>query len=195
MCHESACHDMKTLCVCLILLGAGNGCSQKEMTPKRFMELVATAGDTDPLCPELASLPFWGEAMCSTTMKYQDGRVFTEDCVQTAKTIGGKYVVFSMDSQYYKHTMHTIVGYDEKALAIRQWGLFGDTLTEGTIVFDPEKKVVASAAAYGDGFTEISAGSCSEAEQSDHTLVYKDGVLFMTRDVKTRPIGTTTSAK
>ena len=160
------------------------------MTPKRFKELVATAGDTDALRPELATLPFWRSAKCSITMRYQDGKVSKEDCTQTAKTIAGKYIVFSMDSQYYKQTMHAIAGFDEKASAVRQWGLFGDTLTEATMIFDPETKVSASTSRYGDGFMEISAGSCSDREMTDHSVVYKDGVLFMTRDAKTRPIVT-----
>ena len=150
------------------------------------------AGDTNALRPELASLPFWKNATVSITMKYQDGKVFKEDCIQTAKTVAGKYIVFSTKSQYYKQTMHAIAEYDEKALAIRHWGLFGETLTKATMIFDPEKKLSASTARYGEGFEEISVGSCSEAEMSDHTLVYKDGILFMTRDAKTRPVPTGT---
>jgi len=105
-------------------------------TPEQFKKLVADPGDTNILRPELASLPFWRDAKCSVTLKYQDGKVFKEECAQTAKTVGGRYIVFSTDSQYYKQTMHAIVGYDEKALAIKQWGLFGDTLTEETMIFD-----------------------------------------------------------
>jgi hypothetical protein len=180
---------MKALCLSLVLVIAGNAWSQEEMTPKRFRELVATAGDTNALRPELASLPFWRDAKCSITMKYQDGKVFREECTQIAKTVAGKYIVFSMDSQYYKQTMHAIAGYDDKASAVRQWGLFGDTLTEATMIFDPKSKVSASTSRYGDGFMEISAGSCSGTEMTDHTVVYKDGVLFMTRDAKTWPTG------
>jgi len=186
---------MKTVCIWLVLLTAGSALSAEEMTPKRFRELVATAGDTNALCPELASLPFWRNAKCSITMKYQDGKVFKEECIQTAKTIGGRYIVFSVESQFYKQTMHAIAGYDEKASAVRQWGLFGDTLTQATVVFDPEKKLSASTSKYGDGFEEISIGSCSDAEMSDHTLVYKDGILFMTRDAKTRPVGAGTKVE
>ena len=158
------------------------------MTPTRFGEIVATVGDANALRPELAVLPFWRDAKCTISLKFQDGKVFQEDCTQTAKTIAGKYIVFSMDSKYYKQTLHSIVGYDEKASAIRQWGLFGDTLIEATIVFDPVTRVSASTSHYGDGFMEISAGSCSGTEMTDHTVVYKDGVFFMTRDAKTMPI-------
>jgi len=158
------------------------------MTPDLFKKLVATPGDTNVLTPQLASVPFWRKAKCSVTLKYQDGKVFKEEGEQTAKTIGGKYIVFSMDSQYYKQTMHAIAGYDEKASAFRQWGLFGDALTEATMIFDSEKKISASTSTYAGGFMEISVGSFSEKEMSDRTLVYKDGVLFLTREVRTWPI-------
>jgi len=179
--------NMKALFFYLALLVAGNAWSQ-EMTPKLFKELVGTVGDNNALRPELAVLPFWREAKCTTTMKYQDGKVFTEDTIQTAKTIAGKFIVFSMYSQYYKQMVYAVAGFDEKASAIRQWGLFGDTLTESTMIFDPDTKASASTARYGDGFLEISAGSCSETEQTDYTVVYKNGVLFMTRHAKTQPI-------
>jgi len=158
------------------------------MTPEHFKRLVAAPGDTNALRPELASLPFWRESRCSVTMRYQDGKVFREECVQTAKTVAGRYIVFSMESQYYKQTMNAIAGYDDKALAVRLWGLYGDTMTEATMVFDQEKKTSASTSSYVGGFMEISVGSYSDTEMSEHTLVYKDGVLFMTRDVKTRPV-------
>jgi hypothetical protein len=178
---------MKPFYICLLLLLAGNALCREEMTPKRFRELVATAGDTNALRPELASLPIWRSSKCSIIMKYQDGKVFKEDCNQTAKTIGGKYIVFSTDSQYYKQTMHSMAGYDDKASAVRLWGLYGDIITEATMVFDPERKLSASTSRYGDGFMESSVGSCSATEMSEHTLVYKDGILVMTRDVTTRP--------
>ncbi len=180
--------------ICLVSLFAEVAWSQEPMTLEQFKKLVDTPGDTNALRPELASLPFWRNARCSISLKYQDGRVFKEECARTAKTVGGKYIVFSTDSQYYKQTMHAIAGYDENASANRQWGLFGDTLTEATMIFDPERKTSASTATYAGGFIEISVGSHSEKEMSDHTLVYKDGVLFMTRDVKTWPIVAPTKA-
>ena len=192
--HRSGC-CMKMLCICLIVLVSDSVWSQEAMTPKRFRELAESPADTETLCPELASIPFWKDATCSITMKYQDGKVFKEDCVQTARTVSGKYIVISMESKFYKATMHTIVGYDQKAQAIRQWGLFGDTLTEATLVVDSEKKVMASASTYGDGFMEISAGCWSDSEESDHALVYKDGVLFMTRDVTTKRVVASPTAR
>jgi len=84
--------------------------------------------------------------------------------------------------------MYSITGFDEKASAIRVWGLFGEMVTEGTIVVDREKKVIAMSSAYGEGFTEISVGTYSDNEATEHTLVYKGGVLFMTRDAKNQPV-------
>jgi len=182
-------------CICLVSLITGVAWSQEPMTSEQFRKLVDTPGDTNVLRPELASLPFWRNAKCSVTLKYQDGRVFKEECVQTAKTVGGRYIVFSTDSQYYKQPMHAIAGYDEKASAIRQWGLYGDSLTEATMIFDQEGRISASTATYAGGFMEISVGSHSEKEMSDHTLVYKDGVLFMTREVKTWPIAAPTKVE
>jgi len=57
---------------------------------------------TNALRPELASFPFWNAARCSTVIKLPDGQVFIEESVATAKTVGGKYVACSMDSQFSK---------------------------------------------------------------------------------------------
>ena len=179
---------MKVICTCLILFVAGNVWSQEAMTPKRFKELIATAGDTNALRAELASFPFWRTAACDLTMRWQDGRVFRETCPANARTIAGKYIVFSVASKYYQQTMYSIAGYDEKASAVRQWALSGDTVLESTMIFDSEKKVSASTSRYSPGFMEISAGTFSDKEMTDHTVVYKDGTLFMTRDSRTWPI-------
>ncbi len=158
------------------------------MTLERFKKIVAAPGDTNALRPELASLPFWRNAKCSFAVKYQDGRTFKEECDSRAKTVEGRYIVYSLDSQHYKQTMYAITGYDEKASTIRDWGLFGDTVTEATTVFDPARKVSAWTSNYGDGFMEISVKSYSNEGMTAHDLVYKDGILFMTRDVKLWPI-------
>jgi len=58
----------------------------------------------------------------------------------------------------------------------------------GTIVYDTAKKIFAATSSYGDGFTEIGVGSYSAMESSDRTLVYTNGVLFMTRETKSHPV-------
>jgi hypothetical protein len=190
--QKSKIKNQKCISACFLLLSllSGVAWSEESLTPAQFKKIVATPGDTKPLRPELAALPFWRNAICSVTLKYEEGRLVKEDCLQTAKTVAGKYIVFTTDSQLYKQPMHCIVGYDQRASAIKQWGLYKDTVTEATMVFDPEKKVTASTSAYGGGFMELSITSASDNEMSGHARVYKNGVLFLTREVKTRPIKT-----
>jgi len=67
-------------------------------------------------------------------------------------------------------------------------GRGGDILTEGTAVYDYAKKTYTITSSYGDGFKEITTGSYTDTEDSAKTVVHKDGVLFMTREVKTHPV-------
>jgi hypothetical protein len=156
------------------------------MTPELFKSIANAPGDTKPLAKELVDVPYWSEAVCSNYMKYQDGRVFTEQCSVAAKTVQGKYIVFTMDSQYYKQPMHGILSYDERAQSYKQWALFGTNLTEATVVIDFEKKISALTGNYEPGFMEISVGTFSDKESSEHAVAYKHGSLFMTRDSRTR---------
>ena len=162
---------------------------QELMTPERFREIVATPGDALPLSTNITvGIPVWTNAMASIVMKYQTGKVFTENIKVTAKTIGGKYVVFIAQSEFYKQPMNSIFTYDEKASALKTYGLYGELVTVATTVGDPRKKICAESSAYGDGFDEITVGSYSDAECSDRTLVYQNDVLFMTREVSTKPV-------
>jgi len=177
---------MKLLFFCVALLATGNAFGEEAMTVKRFKELVASPGDQQALRPELAAMPFWKKTITKLSTKYKDGKVFEEECAGTSKTVEGNYAVMSIDSKLYKQTMYTIVGYDEKALAVRQWGLFGDVLTQATVVFDPVNKVSASVGRYDGGFEEISAFAFSEKQISGRTVVSKDGAHFLTREAVTR---------
>ena len=111
--------------------------------------------------PAHLNVPFWSDSKILITAKYQNGNIAKEECATSTKTVEGRYIVSSIDSKFYKRTMYSITGFDEKASAIRVWGLFGEMVTEGTIVVDREKKVIAMSSAYGEGFTEISVGTCS----------------------------------
>ena len=175
-------------CLLFLCLLSSLAWSQEYLSPSEFKKIVATPGDAKPLRPELAALPFWRNAICSVRLKYEEGRLVEEDCPQTAKTVSGKYIVFTTESQLHKQPMHCIVGYDQRASAIKQWGLYKDTVTEATMIFDPEKRITASTSTYGGGYMEISVTSASDNEMSGHGLVYKNGVLFLTREVKTRPV-------
>ena len=179
---------MKTtlpLC-CSVCLIAGVVWGQDLMTLEKFNTLVATPGDTNALRPELALFPFWKTARCNTVIKLPDGQVFTEESAATAKTIGGKYVVCSMDSQFSKEPLRAVIGYDEKASAIKSWGIAGGSLAVGTIVFDPERRITAFSGIHGD-VMQISVGTYSDTEAFSRMLVYKNGVLSLTREVRLRP--------
>lgn len=171
-----------------MLIFAGNGLAQEVMTAQRFSEIVATAGDSTPLRPELAGLPVWKEATCSLVIKLQSGQVMKETCSLNTKTIAGKHIVTSLKFQTGQRTSHTIIGYDEKASALRQWELSEGGLVEGTLVFDPETKTCAVTSRAGDGFIAITTGISSATEMKDHTEVFKDGKLWMTQDATVRPV-------
>ena len=162
------------------------------MTPARFREIVGTPGDAVPLAPQLAAVPFWTNATVSNVMTYASGKVFQEEMAQTARTVGGKYVVFTVQSKFYNQQMNSVLAYDEKASVLKVYGLYGDghggdIVTEGTAVYNYAKKTYTITSSYGDGFKETTTGSYTDTEDSAKTMVFKDGVLFMTREVKTHP--------
>jgi hypothetical protein len=158
------------------------------ITVGEFTKIAAATGDDTPLSPQLAKAgPHWTNATVTIAMKYQDGKVYNEQVASTAKTVKGKYIVTIAESQYYHQKMTSISTFDEKASAFRTWGLFGDTVTEETTVYDFDKKIYATFSAYSDGFTELGVGSYSENAETSRTLVYKGGVLFCTRDVTVTP--------
>jgi len=167
--------------------------SQETMTPARFREIVGTPGDAVPLMPQLAAVPFWTNAVASNVMTYASGKVFPEELTQTARTVRGEYVVFTVQSKFYNQPMNSILAYDKKASALKVYGLYGDghaddIVTEGTAVYEFARKTYTITSSYGDGFKETTTGSYTDREDSAKTVVYKDGVLFMTRKVKTHPI-------
>ncbi|HZR21848.1 MAG TPA: hypothetical protein VFE51_31485, partial [Verrucomicrobiae bacterium] len=84
-----------------------------------------------------------------------------------------------MDSQYAKEPMRAVIVYDEKASAIKSWGISGGSLAVSTIVLYPGKRLTASSGAHGE-FIEISVGTYSETESFSRVSVYKNGVLSLT---------------
>jgi hypothetical protein len=161
--------------------------SQEQISAEKFNHIASAPGDNTPLSDKLAAFPFWTNSEVNVFLKYEDGRTFKEDDAQTAKTVNGKYIVFTTQSQFYNKPMNSIVMYDQKASAIKILAVYGDTVVEGTIVLDSQKKTYKTSSAYGDGFTEVGSGSYSDKESSERTLVYKNGTLFMTREVKSKP--------
>ena len=167
--------------------------SRETMTPARFREIVGTPGDAVTLMPQLAAVPFWTNAVASNVITYASGKVFREELTQTARAVRGEYVVFTVQSKFYNQPMNSILAYDEKASALKVYGLYGngpggDIVTEGMAVYDYARKTYTITSSYGDGFKETTTGSYTDTEDSAKTVVYKDGALLMTREVKTRPI-------
>jgi hypothetical protein len=154
-----------------------------------FTKIASSSGDDIPLLSQIAEAgPHWANATVAVAIKYQDGRVFNEKMASTSKTVIGKYIVTTAESQFYHQKMTAFSTFDEKASAYRTWGLIGNVVTEQTAVYDFDKKIYATSSSYGDGFIEVGVGSYSDAAESSKTLVYKNGVLFMTRDVRVTPI-------
>ena len=166
--------------------------SQEAMTPARFQEIASAQGDAEPLIAPLAAVPFWTNAVATNVMTYASGKIFTEMATGTAHTVRGRYVVFKFYSQYYKQTMNGILGYDAKASTLKTYGLYadgqgGDMVTEGIVHYDLKHKTYTITSAYGD-FKETTTGSYTDTEDVAKTVVYKNGTLFMTRTVITRPV-------
>jgi len=157
-----------------------------------FTKIASSHGDDTPLLPQLAKAgPHWTNATVTVALKYQDGREFNEQITSIAKSVEGKYVVTAGESQFYHQKMTVISTFDEKASAYRTWTLIGNVVAEQTAVYDFDKKIYATSSSYGDGFAEVGVGSYSDATESSKTLVYKDGILFMTREVSVNPSGPT----
>ncbi len=165
--------------------------SRETMTPEQFREIVATPGDATPLAPRLAAVPLWPNTTVSNVMTYASGKVFQEVMVVSARTVQGKYVVFKAQSRYYGQTINAILAVDPKTSTLKNFGLYGDgqggdTVTEGAVNYDFKHKTYAITSSYGD-FKETTTGSYTDTEDVAKTVVYKDGALFMTRVVVTRP--------
>jgi hypothetical protein len=92
-----------------------------------------------------------------------------------------------MDSQFLKEPQCAVIAYDERASAIKSWGITGGSLAVSTVVLYPEKRLTASSGAHGE-FMEISVGTYSQTESFSRVSVYKNGVLSLTRDARYWPI-------
>ena|ERR1700733_12547318 len=161
--------------------------SNELMTPELFRQIVAKPGDHIPLMPELSDVPIWTNADVHIMMKYVSGKTFTEKITQTTRTADGKYIIYTINSEFYHQTMSSIMTFDEKASTLKVYGLYsgghgGDVITESAVVYDYAKKTYTGTSSYGDGFKEITTGSYTSTNDFSNTLVYKNGALFMTRE-------------
>ncbi len=177
-----------TLILVIVFLAHIAGWGQEQMTPARFREIVVLPGDNLPLNPKLATTgPLWTNTTVSISLKYRDGKTFAENATETTKTVGGKYVVTTVRSTFSKQPMDSILTYDEKASTYKVWALLGETIVEGRIVYDFQKKVYALNSAYGSGVTELGVGSYSDTENSSRTLIFTNGLLLCERISTTKP--------
>lgn len=141
-----------------------------------------------PLNPKLLAVgPIWTNARIMVDLKYADGRKFKEEIAGSSKTVKGKYVVATVQSDLYKQPMDSITAYDERTGCYKCWGLYGNTVVEGLMVYDVDKKTYSTYSTYGEGFLELSTSCYSDTNNWTHTVVLKNGVLFSARDVNVVP--------
>lgn len=145
-----------------------------------------------PLSEPLSSLPLWSKVVASNVVTYATGQVIAEEMQGSVHTVEGKYIVYSVDSQFYHQTLRSIAAYDAKASAIKVYCLYGDgqggnRVTEGTLISDFAKKTYTITSRYDD-YQESTTGSYTDTEDVSKTLVYKSGGLFLTRELITRRV-------
>ena len=102
------------LCCTLVLSMSSLAAGQEEMTVARFKQIEAKQGDDKPLIQQLARIPIWKKAVINISTKYQDGKSFKEECSAATKTVEGRYIVYTVESQYYGQPMSSILEFDEK---------------------------------------------------------------------------------
>jgi hypothetical protein len=162
--------------------------SQEKMTAERFRQIASNAGDNIRLDPKLLAIgPLWTNATITLDMKYADGRNINQKFAASLKTVRGKYVVATIHSDDDKQPANSITTYDAKSGCYKFWGLYGDTTTQGSTVYNLDKKIYSTYSTYGEGYVEMGVGAYTDTNNWSHTVVLKDGVLFSTRDVTVVP--------
>jgi hypothetical protein len=159
------------------------------MTAERFRQIASSPADATPLSPKLAAVPglMWTNAAVNVLVQFPDGRIFTNDVIRTAKYVGGKYVIFTVRATPSDEPMDSIVSYDEKASAYKVWGISGNAVSEQTLVFDFEKRIYATSSGSSDGFSALGIGYFNETNDVEHASIFRNGVLFITREARTTP--------
>jgi len=89
--------------------------------------------------------------------------------------------------------MNTILTFDEKASALKAYVLHknrqgSDIITEGSVAYNFATKTYAITVSSQGNITETTKGSYTDTEENAKTVIYKDGVLFLTREVTTWPV-------
>jgi hypothetical protein len=166
--------------------------AQEIMTAQRFREITSSPGDNVPLEPNLRAVgPIWTNAAITVDLTYADGKKFKEVIAGSVKTVKGKYVVSTVNSSLYKKPMDSITAYDEKAGCYKYWGMLGETITEGMMVFDTDKKIYATYSAFSPGAWELGVSCYTDTNIWSHSILNTNGVFYCTRDVTVVPVKAT----
>jgi len=158
------------------------------MTVEKFREIASSPGDNVPLDPKLLAVgPIMTNATITVDVKYADGRTFKETVAGSLKTIKGKYIVTTVKSGLSEKPMDSITAYDAKAGCYKYWGLFGDSIAEGLMVYDTDKKIYSTYSAFASGWLEFGVNDYSDTNIWSHTIIQSNSVLFCTRNVNVVP--------
>ena len=161
--------------------------AQQTMTAEKFREIASSPGDDVTLNTNLlAAGPLWTNATVTVDLMYADGKKFHEAIPASIKTVKGNYLVATINSSLYKQPVNTIGAYEEATGCYKVWALYGEMLTESTMVCDTNKRIYSFYSAYG-GTLEYGVGSWNATNKWSHTLIMKEGVLFCTRDISSIP--------
>jgi hypothetical protein len=164
--------------------------AQETMTVQKFREIASSPGDNVPLDPKLLAVgPIFTNASITVDVKYADGHTFKETIPGSLKTIKGKYIVTTVKSALYEKPMDSITAYDEKAGCYKYWGLFGDSIAEGLMVYDTDKKIYSTYSSFASGWLEFGVNGYSDTNIWSHTIIQSNNVLFCTRNVNIVPAG------
>lgn len=179
-------------CLMGFLLVSCDAPQSGNMTPARFHQIVNTPGDGKPVVGPMAASPFWTNATVHIVMTYASGTNFEEEMPVTGRLVGGKYFVGAMESKYYHQTMYSIVECDPEFPRVKIYSLFGDghggeSVVDATAVYDLSARTYTTTSSYGD-FKETGSGHFTDTEDVSKTLIYKNGALFMTREIEARPV-------
>jgi hypothetical protein len=162
------------------------------MTVKRFRKIVDAPADSVPLSAPLSLTPVWPHVVISNVMTYASGQVLQEEMKGGSHTVEGKYVVSAMNSQLYNQKFYYVTMYDAEEAVIKNYALTDNgkgrpMISESRVYPDFTNKTYIAKAVYGD-FIESTTGSYTDTNEICKSLIYKNGVLFLTRDLTIRQV-------
>jgi tetratricopeptide (TPR) repeat protein len=164
------------------------------MTLEKFREITSSAGDSVPLEPMLAKVPWWSNTVtsCVATNFATDSNGQCSKLVlhRKARTVKGKYIVFS-EAETNIPGQNALEAYDERSSAYRFYFTSGigplATITEGTTVYDFTNKTYSYTTTFDD-MKVIGNGSYSNAHESETSFTYSDNRLLVIDVQETEPV-------